>query len=70
MAGIQFNKMKIEICDNTYWLTLWSVIAISFFGLMFGLSFHYTERVKAAFAAGYQESTGRTGGYWIKQEDK
>ena len=47
--------MKIEICDNTFYLALWSVIVA---GLVTAICFcvaQYSRRTEAAFAAGYSE---------------
>lgn len=49
--------MKIEICENTFWVLVW--IVVGFFActaLYVGMSV-YSARVEAAFKAGYEETT-------------
>jgi hypothetical protein len=45
---------------------IWSLFFICATTLLCKVSHDYTERTKAAFMAGYEESVGRAQGAWIK----
>lgn len=47
--------MKIEICDNTFWLTLWAVIVIGVAGIILGSQRYYNQRLNTIVSAGYVE---------------
>lgn len=61
--------MKIEICDNTFWLAFWSVICTAITAIIIVSVLQYTVRTKAAMDAGYQEQQciGKTGTFWTKK---
>ncbi len=49
--------MKIEICENTFWLSLWTVITAAITTMILVGCFTYNERFKTAINAGYIENT-------------
>ena len=49
--------MKIEICENTFWLSLWTVIVIGLVVIVTVSVNTYTTRTLRAFEAGYRETT-------------
>ena len=52
--------MKIEICENTFWLSFWAVIVAGLVAITWVLGSQYTKRTEAAFAAGYVETLGQS----------
>ena len=48
-------KIETSIDENTYWLCLWAIIAISISSFGAYCVYGYTERAKAAFNAGLHE---------------
>lgn len=56
--------------DNTYWAIVIVALCLSVLGLTAILSLDYTQRVTAAFAAGYEEGTvpGNNGTVWVKSK--
>lgn len=62
------KTIRIEICESTFWLLLFALIAALIATTMGVSSHYYTNRVNAAFAAGYEQqnlpSAGAAG--WVK----
>lgn len=60
--------MKIEICENTFWLAMWSLIAITIINIVGIGCYLYIKDHENAFKYGYQESTlpGQVGSAWVK----
>lgn len=47
--------MKIEICENTFWVLIWAVIAAAVIALVAILVHGINTQYQNAFTAGYQE---------------
>jgi hypothetical protein len=60
--------MKLELDENAYWACFWVIVCSAVVLIAAILSSDYTERTKAAFAAGYTEATlpGHNGAAWTK----
>lgn len=62
------NTIRFELCDNTFWLLLWTAIGVIVLSCSLIFSHYYTKRVSEAFKHGYEEGTviGAPGDKWVK----
>lgn len=73
MDNNQNNKtIRLEMCDNTFWTIIIAVISIAIVGIIGVASYYHTQRLTAAFNAGYEEAVlpGRGDFAWQKHEKK
>ena len=61
-------NIKIDICENTFWLAIWIAILISVIIVVRILTLSYNDRMKAALDHGLQEGIVGTSGQvgWTK----
>ncbi len=65
-------KIETNIDENTFWLALWSVIAICIATTIIFATWTYNDRAKTAFNLGYNETpvAGSSAMVWAKPELK
>ena len=64
------KTVRFEICESTFWILLAAIIGLTIVGFTGILSHYYTQRLTAAFAAGYEEGAqpGLQGAKWVKHK--
>ena len=60
--------MKIEICENTWWVCFTAICATAVVGLILGSVWICQETTRQAFKAGYveQQQYGQASTMWVK----
>lgn len=68
MNNENMKRIRIEICESTYWALFWATVGLTIVSFTAILSYHYTKRITTAFDAGYQEEVlpGRSEFAWRK----
>lgn len=63
------NNYSIQTDENTVWAVLFLAITFMVVAIVCVSSHYYTERMKAAFAAGYEETVlpGSAQAHWVKK---
>lgn len=64
------KTIRFEICESTFWILLAAIIGLTIVGFTGVLSHYYTQRLNAAFAAGYEEGVlpGSSQVNWVKHK--
>lgn len=62
------KRIRFEICDDTLTALIIAIIGLTIVSVTGILSHYYTQRITAAFEAGYEEGTlqGYGGVHWVK----
>ncbi len=66
------KSIRIEICESTFWLLIFALIAALIVSTVGISSHYYTARVTAAFSAGYEEANlpSNHTSSWVKSQKK